>query len=178
MLYIIGLGLSDEYDITLKGLQAIKSCKREKLYEKEIVTADREMVEQESDVILKDADKENVAFLVVGDPYSGRKIYEPPRYMSVNQAVEQLLEVEEKRNGKVSGPEALAVGVARIGSDDQVIKAGTLQQLLTADFGKPLHSLVLVGKRLHEIEAQVLRDNAVDVVELNRVLARDFGIQF
>src|SRR4051812_17478384 len=28
MLYVIGLGLSDEKDITVKGLEAIKSCKR------------------------------------------------------------------------------------------------------------------------------------------------------
>lgn len=28
MLYIIGLGLSDEKDITIKGLEAIKSCER------------------------------------------------------------------------------------------------------------------------------------------------------
>lgn len=28
MLFIIGLGLSDEKDITIKGLEAIKSCER------------------------------------------------------------------------------------------------------------------------------------------------------
>lgn len=28
MLYIIGLGLYDEQDITLRGLQAVKRCKR------------------------------------------------------------------------------------------------------------------------------------------------------
>lgn len=28
MLFIIGLGLADEYDITLKGFNAIKSCSR------------------------------------------------------------------------------------------------------------------------------------------------------
>ena len=31
--------------------------------------ADREMVESQIEVILKDADRENVAFLVVGDPF-------------------------------------------------------------------------------------------------------------
>lgn len=30
----------------------------------------------------------------------GRKIYEPPRYMTVNQCIEQLLEVEERRQEK------------------------------------------------------------------------------
>ena len=86
MLYIIGLGLGNESDITLKGLEAVRSCDRiylehytsilsvplerlQTLYQKPIILADREMVESGSDIILKDADKENVAFLVVGDPF-------------------------------------------------------------------------------------------------------------
>lgn len=86
MLFVIGLGLSDEKDITLKGLEAVKSCERvyleaytsilmvpskrlEELYGCSIEIADREMVESDSDSILKDADKINVAFLVVGDPF-------------------------------------------------------------------------------------------------------------
>jgi len=34
----------------------------------------------------------------------GNKIFEPPRYMTINQCVEQLLEVEDKRgeNGKIN----------------------------------------------------------------------------
>ena len=30
----------------------------------------------------------------------GNKIYEPPRYMTVNQAIQQLLEIEEVRQEK------------------------------------------------------------------------------
>ena len=41
----------------------------EKFYGREIILADRELVETGSDDILKDADKEDVAFLVVGDPF-------------------------------------------------------------------------------------------------------------
>lgn len=86
MLYIIGLGLADEKDITVKGLEAIKTCSRvyleaytsillvetnrlEKFYGKEIIIADREMVETQADEILSNAQEENVAFLVVGDPF-------------------------------------------------------------------------------------------------------------
>ncbi|ORX39024.1 tetrapyrrole methylase [Kockovaella imperatae] len=85
MLYIIGLGLSDEKDITVKGLEAVKRCERvylesytsilmipkeklEAFYGREVITATRETVELESDDILRDADKVDVAFLVVGDP--------------------------------------------------------------------------------------------------------------
>ncbi|WVF65666.1 diphthine synthase [Kwoniella sp. CBS 6097] len=85
MFYVIGLGLSDEKDITVKGLEAVKRAERvylesytsilmvekeklEAFYGKEVITATREMVELEADEILKDADKVDVAFLVVGDP--------------------------------------------------------------------------------------------------------------
>jgi diphthamide biosynthesis methyltransferase len=38
--------------------------------------------------------------LIIGAEHSfrrGRKVYEPPRFMSIKQCIEQLLEVEEKR---------------------------------------------------------------------------------
>ena len=87
MLYLIGLGLSYKSDITVRGLEAIKKCSRvylehytsilmaasqeelESYYGKEIILADRELVETGSKQILNNADKEDVAFLVVGDPF-------------------------------------------------------------------------------------------------------------
>lgn len=41
---------------------------KEAFYEREIILADRDMVETESDDILKGAEAEDVALLVVGDP--------------------------------------------------------------------------------------------------------------
>ena len=41
-----------------------------------MIVADREFVEGEAEEILRDADKENVAFLVVGDPFG----YNPTLY--------------------------------------------------------------------------------------------------
>jgi diphthine methyl ester synthase len=90
VLFIIGLGLADENDITLKGLQAIKSCEHvylesytsilmvpdyqerlEKLYGKPITVATREIVElQADDLLIEQSRTSNVAFLVVGDPLS------------------------------------------------------------------------------------------------------------
>lgn len=86
VLYLVGLGLYDERDITLRGLEAVKQCTRvyleaytsilmcdksrlEHLYGREVIVADREMVENEAETILKGADTEDVAFLVVGDPF-------------------------------------------------------------------------------------------------------------
>lgn len=83
MFFIIGLGLGDNEDVTVKGLNAIKSSERvyleaytsilgidkdklEKFYDKKIIIADRDMVEQNSDELLRDANEKNVSFLVVG----------------------------------------------------------------------------------------------------------------
>lgn len=42
---------------------------QEEYYGKELTLADRDLVEQGADEILKDADVTDVAFLVVGDPF-------------------------------------------------------------------------------------------------------------
>ncbi|KAB1274965.1 Diphthine methyl ester synthase [Camelus dromedarius] len=282
MLYLIGLGLGDAKDITVKGLEVVRRCSRvyleaytsvltvgkealEEFYGRKLILADREEVEQEADNILKDADISDVAFLVVGDPLGatthsdlilratklgipyrvihnasimnavgccglqlvncsiinqcfyfsqlykfgetvsivfwtdtwrpesffdkvkknrqsglhtlclldikikeqslenlikGRKIYDPPRYMSVNQAAQQLLEVVQNQRIRGEDPaiteETLCVGLARVGAEDQKIAAGTLQQMCTVDLGGPLHSLIITGGSLHPLEIEML----------------------
>ena len=42
-----------------------------------------------------------------------------------------------------------------------LLLSGTLSKMATEDFGKPLHSLCIVGK-LHPLEADMLRHFAVD----------------
>ncbi|KAF7141581.1 hypothetical protein RHSIM_Rhsim06G0022400 [Rhododendron simsii] len=267
MLYIIGLGLGNEKDITLRGLEAVKNCSKvyiesytsllsfglssdglstlEKLYGKPVTLADRETVEEKADAILEEAQKSDVAFLVVGDPFGatthtdlvvrakklgvdvkvvhnasvmnavgvcglqlyrygetvsipfftetwrpssfyekiqrnralglhtlclldirvkeptleslcrGRKKYEPPRYMTIGTAIEQLLEVEQMRGESAYNEETLCAGFARLGSEDQMVVAGSMKQLLTIDFGAPLHCLVIVGDT-HPVEEEML----------------------
>lgn len=87
MLYMIGIGLSDEKDVSIKGLEAIQRSKyvylenytsllqvsRQKLegfYGKAIGLASRELVEKRADEILNKAKEEDVAFLVIGDIFS------------------------------------------------------------------------------------------------------------
>lgn len=267
MLYLIGLGLGDEKDITLRGLESVKKCEKvymeaytsllsfglstdglstlEKLYGKPITVADREMVEEKVDSVLSEATSFDVAFLVVGDPFGatthtdlvvrakelgvevkvihnasvmnavgicglqlyrygetisipfftdtwkpdsfyekiqrnrelglhtlclldikvkeptweslcrGKKLYEPPRFMTINTAIEQLLEIEQNRGESAYNEDTNCVGLARLGSEDQKIVAGTMRQLLAVDFGEPLHCLVIVGTT-HPIEEEML----------------------
>ncbi|CAI9116916.1 OLC1v1018206C1 [Oldenlandia corymbosa var. corymbosa] len=275
MLYIIGLGLGDEKDITLRGLEAVQKCQKvfieaytsllsfglssdglstlEKLYGKSITVADRETVEEKADDILSAAASSDVAFLVVGDPFGatthtdlvvrakklgvevkvvhnasvmnaigvcglqlyrygetvsipfftdswrpdsfyekiqrnrklglhtlclldirvkepsleslcrGKKQYEPPKFMTISIAIEQLLEIEQMRGENAYNDKTLCVGFARLGSEDQMVVAGTMKQLSDVDFGPPLHCLVIVGNT-HPIEEEML-----DFYELGKI---------
>lgn len=262
-LYLIGLGLNDEKDITLKGLEIVRRAKRvwlesytailhckkeglEKAYGRGIELADRETVEKNAGLILEPAVENDVAFLVAGDPMSatthidlmlraknqgvrveivhnasvltavgvvgldlykyGRtttivfpseglvvesfydvvkenkarglhtlclvdiktneptraelmkespRKYEKPRFMTVNEAIESLLAVESRRKEGVFTPETLCVGCARLGSPDTTIKAGKASEMLSFNFGAPLHCLVVPGK-LHFVEEEAL----------------------
>ncbi|MFC2136172.1 diphthine synthase [Bacteroidota bacterium] len=85
-LYMIGIGLHDEEDITVKGLKKVKEAdyvfletytsklqvvmkRLEKFYNKKIIPADRELVEKKADEILDKALDKDVCFLVVGDVF-------------------------------------------------------------------------------------------------------------
>jgi len=82
------------------------------------------------------------------------------RYMTVNQGVELLLEMEQNADEIIKGEgilqTALGVGIARAGSDDATVKADFLENLKTYDFGGPLHILVVPAK-LHFMEAKALQ---------------------
>lgn len=113
-LYFIGIGLSDEKDITLKGLELIKSSdviylenytsvlsvpleKLEQIYEKKIILANRETVEKNAEqTILKDAKVKNVSFLVVGDPFAATTHFD-----LLNRAKEMRIETKIVHNASV-----------------------------------------------------------------------------
>lgn len=87
--------------------------------------------------------------------------------MSIPLAVSQLLEVESTRQSGILSPETtLAIAVSRVGGGEhQRIVCGTLQELSEQPddvYGEPLHSLVIVGKRLHHLEAEYAESYAVD----------------
>jgi len=50
----------------------------------------------------------------------------------------------------------MAVGLARVGCEDQQIVAAPLGDLLDVDFGPPLHSLIIAGET-HVIEDEILQ---------------------
>ena len=105
------------------------------------------------DIKVKEISEENLA--------KGKKIYEKPRFMTVNQALEELLEASEKSENIIENKgliteENLCYGVARIGSESQIVKAGKIKDIIKFDFGKPLHSVVICAKTLSSIEKEVV----------------------
>src|SRR4030067_3670460 len=83
--YLIGLGLHDEKDVSVRGLEIIKACdtvylegytsqlncpvaQLEKFYGKKIIPASRELLEK-SDALFEDAGVSDVAVLIVGDVF-------------------------------------------------------------------------------------------------------------
>ncbi|KAK9472688.1 tetrapyrrole methylase [Dipodascopsis tothii] len=270
MLYLIGLGLSSCEDITVRGLKVVQRAKRVYLeaytsilmtasvedltafYGREVIVADRELVESGSDEILAGADKDDIAFLVVGDPFGatthtdlqlrarelgiaveaihnasvmnavgacglqlynfgqavslvfftdswkpdsyydrvrenraiglhtlvlldikvkeqsfenmarGRLIYEPPRYMSIETAASQMLETAATRADGTYTGDTPCVAVSRLGSPTQKFVAATLAELAEIESGEPLHSLVMLGSRVHELELEFLLEFALD----------------
>ncbi|KAI5303389.1 hypothetical protein KEM56_007603 [Ascosphaera pollenicola] len=282
MLHLIGLGLADETDITVRGLEIVRKADRvyleaytsillvekeklEAFYGRDVIIADRELVETGSDQILDGAQEKEVAFLVVGDPFGatthsdlvlrarelgikintvpnasimsaigatglqlynfgqtvsmvfftetwkpssfydrikenaqiglhtlilldikvkeqsledmarGRRVFQPPRYMTVAQCAQQMLETEETRQEGVYGPDSLAVGAARVGSAQQTFVAGTLKELCDADLGAPLHSVVLLGKRAHDLEKDFIREFAINQETFDKAWAGNYS---
>jgi len=281
MFYVIGLGLGDAKDVTVKGLEIIKKCDRvyletytsiltvqqealEEFYGRSLIAADRELVESNADEILPRSEDENVAFLVVGDPFGAtthtdlilrakekeiqvkvihnssiltavgccglqlysygeivsipywtdtwrpdsfyekiasnrqrglhtlclldikvkeptlesmmkrKKEYMAPRFMSVNEAANQLIAILDNKtqNGHKDlafTQQSLVVGLARVGCEDQHIVACSLQNMTHVDLGPPLHCLIIPTEKLHPLELEFLTQYALDKTQFKEM---------
>lgn len=101
----------------------------------------------------------------------GIKKMDPPRFMSVAQAAQQLLSIirgradkrtehpQEKGEQVERCPDlkesSICVGLARVGSDTQRIVRTSIVEATTLDLGPPLHSLVIPGA-MHPLEEEML----------------------
>ncbi len=78
------------------------------------------------------------------------------KYMTIKEALEVLEQIERKKKGKIINEKSLVVGCARLGSNNQLIKAGTSAELKKIDFGKPPYCLIIPGK-LHFVEEEMVK---------------------
>lgn len=245
MLYLIGIGLGNELDITLKGLETIRKCsdiylegytskiyatksQLEQLYGREIMIVDRSYVENLSSGIIKRAKTKEVAFLVIGDalsatthisllmqakeedvetqvihnasilnvvsdtglslykfgktasiPFQNEDIETPylilkenlsinahtlflldlmpndDLFMSVNEAIEYLLRMEQKKKLNVFNKDTMVVACCKLGSDDFVIKYAKAADISRETFDK-FPQCLIVPSKLHFVEDDFL----------------------
>jgi diphthine synthase len=246
MLYLIGLGLFDEKDITLKGVEAAQSCNKvyAELYTspwqgslealskgigKEIFTLQRSDLEENSKKLIDESSKNDIAILVSGDPLvatthsslitdarkqgaevkiihsssvfsaiaeTGLQIYkfgktatiaypeenyfpktpydvlaknleqglhtlllldvksDREKYMTVTEACEIMLKLEEKEKKGIFKEHTKVVGIARLGGDTK-IRYALAKDFEKNNLGGPPHVMVVPGK-LHFSEEEFL----------------------
>ncbi len=77
------------------------------------------------------------------------------RYMTVNEGIEVLLELEENHNKKTITGDTVLAGLARVGSNNPSLKAGYPEYILEHDFGGGLQCMVVFGD-LHFMEIESL----------------------
>ena len=244
MLAFVGIGLHDERDITLKGLEMARKCDRvymelytsvmdmdmkklEEMIGKKVEILSREEVE-EGGKIIEEAKEMDVCLLVPGDPMMatthvelrlrameegietslihgisiitasagllGLQIYKFGRVVSIarpyenyfplspydrikenvkaglhtlllldigekpmtaNEGMEILLEMERRKGEGIISADTLIAVVARASSNDAMIRAGYIKDLMKEDFGSPPHCIVIPGD-MHFMEAQAL----------------------
>jgi diphthine synthase len=77
------------------------------------------------------------------------------RFMTVAEALQLLMEIEQKRGLCVATKDTLALGLARAGSQTPRLKADFLEALAEFDFGEPPMTLIFPGQ-LHFSEVDAL----------------------
>lgn len=77
------------------------------------------------------------------------------RYMTANEGLNLLLEMEEKEKQNIFNNDSIVCVVARAGSEQPIIRAECINNLKKIDFGLPLHTLVVPGN-LHFMEIEAL----------------------
>ena len=75
--------------------------------------------------------------------------------MPSRTAVKLLSVMEDERKRGILLSRQIVCSVARAGGENVKVRAGYLEDMLNADMGEPLHSLVIPGK-LHFMEAKAL----------------------
>lgn len=82
-------------------------------------------------------------------------VAEKKRYLSIREGLEALLAIEKKKKRGAVTEDTFAVGIARAGSNEPKVKAGSVNRLLEYAFGEPPYTLIFPSK-LHFMEAEAL----------------------
>lgn len=80
-------------------------------------------------------------------------------FLSVNEAISILLELEEKRKENVFLITSLVVGLAQIGTEEEVISAGSAEDVMALNWREigPPQTLIVCSESLHFTEEENLK---------------------
>ncbi|XP_077261042.1 diphthine methyl ester synthase [Temnothorax americanus] len=103
-----------------------------------------------------------------------KKEYMPPRFMSVDEAASQLIailddKIQDGHKDLAFTHQSLAVGLARVGCEDQHIVACSLEDMTRVDLGSPLHCIVIPAEKLHPIELEFLAQYALNKIQFKEM---------
>jgi diphthine synthase len=90
-------------------------------------------------------------------------------FLSINQALQMLREVEEKKKLGIVTADTVAVGIARAGNNNPTLRADFVKDLANYDFGEPPFSLIFPGD-LHFMEVDSLIAFAGAPTEFRRLV--------
>lgn len=98
-----------------------------------------------------------------------KKEFMPPRFMSVSEAADQLLQIiqSKRENGETDlafDEETNFVGLARVGHETQEIVVCKLGQMKDMDLGAPLHSMIIPSDNVHPIEKEYLQQFSKEIL--------------
>ncbi|XP_053613606.1 diphthine methyl ester synthase isoform X2 [Plodia interpunctella] len=82
--------------------------------------------------------------------------YMDPKFMSVKEAANQLVQIIENKPDTGISKDSLCVGLSRVGDAAQRIAVRPLSVMQHCDLGAPLHSLVIPAPDLHPLEQDYL----------------------
>ena len=183
MLYLIGLGLNDEKDITIKGLEAIKKCKEiylenytsklqvskedlEKFYKKKIIEANRNLIENNFGEIIKKSKKINIALLIIGDVFSATthiSIYN--RCKEFNCKVEVINNSSILNAVGITGLELYKFG--KITSIPFDLNVTTPIEVINFNLKNDLHSLILLDLDIEKNRFLTIKESCEYLIKNN-----------
>jgi diphthine synthase len=75
--------------------------------------------------------------------------------MTIQECVQQLLEIEKYKQLGAYDEKTKCFGLARVGYANQKLLSGPMEVFLTEDMGAPLHSFVICADTLHSVEKEM-----------------------
>jgi diphthine synthase len=181
MLYLVGLGIWDEKDISLKGIETCKKCskvyaefytsswggnlkKLEKLIKKRIRVLARDDLEDRSKALVREAKAKNITILVPGDPLSATT-----HSSIMDEAIKKKVRVEVVHSSSVFTSIAeTGLSLYNFGKTVTVVKPSrrykpdSFYKRIKENMDKGMHTLVLL-----DIEMSV-KDGLEVLMEIER----------